>query len=153
MTLRMLGTALALLVASGCQQPDMGQPVGAEALFSGLDFTPMAVQDDIAMGVTDPAAIETQAVNTTVVAFMPNGCEEHIYRTIGGRVSAESICDGVRYVSQGLYSVRGDGAICMEWDNPNWDDSCAAWELQEDGRFRSDGDVEGVVYVGNIFGL
>ena len=152
MTLRMLGAALALLAAAGCRQPDMGQPAGSDALFSGLDFAPMAVQDDIAMGVTDPAAIETHAVNTTVVAFMPDGCERHQYRTIGGRVSAETICDGTKYVSQGRYTVRGDGSYCVEWENPNWDDSCDAWEYLGNGRFRA-GDVESVTYVGNIFGL
>lgn len=164
MKLRILGTALALLVASGCQQLETtwetswetsrqtGQPVGAGALFSGLDFTPMVVREEIAMEVATLADIEGHAVNTTMVAYMPDGCEHHQYRTIGGRVSAESICDGARYVSQGRYSVRGDGAYCVEWDNPDWDDSCAAWEYLGNGRFRAGG-VDSIAYVGNIFGL
>lgn len=152
MKLRMLGTALALLVASGCQQPETGQQVGADALFSGLDFTPLAMQDGIATRVADPADIATYAVNTTIVAFMPDGCEHHQYRAIGGRVSAETICDGARYVSQGRYSVRSDGAYCVEWENPDWDDSCAALEYLGDGRFRAGG-VDSIAYVGNVFGL
>ena len=41
-----------------------------------------------------------------------------------------------RYLSTGRYRIRDDGADCSEWDNPDWDDGCYAWEHLGDGRYR-----------------
>ena len=154
---RILGIVCALLMA-GCQQ--MGSlPIGDAKRLADLGFVPTKAvpAGELAMGTTPPAEIATWSVNTTIVALGDDGCERRQYRTIDGRVSAETLCGDRRYVSTGRWSVRDDGAYCMEWDNTNWDGGCDTWRHLGDGRFSyvtASGETgESEIYIGNLFDL
>lgn len=158
-----IGALLAALALWGCQQPDMGQPLGDAKRLADLEFapTPKTPPAGFAMGAATPAEIAAESVNRTAAILMEDGCEHRHYRTIGGRMSGETICGDTRYLSTGTYRIRDDGADCVEWDNPDWDDGCYSWEHLGDGRYRFEavsGPAQGAsgesrTFIGNIFDL
>lgn len=157
-----IGALLAALALWGCQQPGMGQPLGGAKRLADLEFAPApkTPPPGFAMGAATPAEIASNSVNMTSVV-MENGCEHRQYRTIGGRMAGETICGGTRYLSTGSYRIRDDGADCVEWDNPAWDDGCYSWEHLGGGRYRFEAvsgpalgaSGESRTFIGNIFGL
>ena len=154
---RIFGIVCALLLA-GCQQTG-SLPIGDAKRLAELGFVPTKAvpAGEWAMGATPTAELATWSINRTIIAFRDDGCEHHQYRTIDGQVSAETLCGDRRYVSTGRWSIRDDGADCMEWDNTNWDGGCTTWRHLGDGRFSwvdpSGLTGESEIYIGNLFDL
>ena len=145
--------AVAILAAAlfGCQTG--GVP------YSAVKATP---PDGYAMGATSGADIRAHVGDTTTVGRDTiSGCDVHIYRAAGGGARGESVCGDQRDTSTGVWFVVNSGALCSEWDNPDWTSSCVSWAHQGDGLFtwekksgdsgQAGGDYQ--EYEGNPFGL
>lgn len=156
---------LALFALSACGQPGAGarapeQPV---ALLADLDPALLRKQlpdAEIAIGISPVADIEEFFAGVTTVVFLEDSCEYHDYNYPDGRLTAESICGGERYESEGRRWIDDDGLSCNEFYTEGWSGGCYGWRHTGEGDLEwwlvtGEGALGGtsVHYIGNLFGL
>ena len=148
---RCVAVAFLAVALFGCQAGRVPQ--------SAVKATP---PDGYAMGATSGGDIRAHVGDSTSVGHDTiNDCDVHTYRAAGGEARGESYCGDKRDTSAGLWFIENDGALCGEWENPDWKSSCVNWAHQGGGFFtweKKSGDSEQTEgdfqeYEGNPFDL